>query len=104
MRRRIEAFVVMMLGVMLAPSARADIPAPATACNQKKVGDACTYDNKQGICRDTCADSGTGCVECITGEKDSGCAFGGRAARVVGPWALAGTFSTLLFLLGRRRR
>lgn len=111
---------VTLLVATLSPSgARADVipPAPGeTPCYNKVVGDGCTDDDtgNAGRCRNaTCTNTmkdGTvvnrDCVRCIPDDTDSGCSVGQRHSlpKRLGPFVLAGAFSSILLLYRRRRR
>ena len=96
--------------------AHADAIAPDPGeipCSGKAVGDACTdgATGAAGKCQNsTCTYSyrggppfERGCLRCTPGDANSGCSIGaGTLPKRLGPWVLAGTFSSL-FLFSRRR-
>jgi hypothetical protein len=117
--------LALLFSVGFAGAARADaLPPDAVACfsGTQQAGSPCTF-NGPGICqnatctgidklnwdRDASATPPTiqySCVKCIpTGAgTDSGCAVGGRLARTVGPWLVAGLFAAGVMLARRRPR
>ena len=114
--------LALLFSFCFAGAARADAVSPEVfACSPGSLGSPCSYYKGSGTCQNaTCWQKDMAnwnpdasayppltsydCLSCVVTEDSSGCAIGGRLARTVGPWLVAGLFGACVMLARRRPR